>query len=143
MLAKPAGPVRLVHFTPKGHCDESGNGEASVRPAILKAIEEKQPQLAVCGHIHEAWGRNRDRPDQGSSTWAPPAGTSTWTDLGTGPARPPWRANRTRRLPCQVVIRPEGSRSGRPGNPGTFSRDPRPSRNRRSVPAIGGSGSPG
>ncbi|MFN8141438.1 MAG: hypothetical protein U0R29_03765 [Solirubrobacterales bacterium] len=25
--------------------------------AILKAIEEKQPQLAVCGHIHEAWGK--------------------------------------------------------------------------------------
>jgi Icc-related predicted phosphoesterase len=25
--------------------------------AILKAIEDKQPVLAVCGHIHESWGK--------------------------------------------------------------------------------------
>ncbi len=28
-----------------------------VADAYSKAIEEKQPQLAVCGHIHEAWGK--------------------------------------------------------------------------------------
>lgn len=53
----PAGAVLVVHSPPKGHCDESGNGMSLGSTAILKAIEEKQPQLAVCGHIHEAWGK--------------------------------------------------------------------------------------
>jgi hypothetical protein len=26
------------------------------REALLRAIEEKQPRYAVCGHIHESWG---------------------------------------------------------------------------------------
>ncbi len=53
----PAGAVLVVHSPPKGHCDESGNGMSLGSTAILKAIEEKQPELAVCGHIHEAWGK--------------------------------------------------------------------------------------
>jgi Icc-related predicted phosphoesterase len=24
---------------------------------VLRAIEAKRPRLAVCGHIHECWGR--------------------------------------------------------------------------------------
>lgn len=53
----PEGAVLVVHSPPKGHCDEAGNGMSLGSAAILKAIEDKQPPLAVCGHIHESWGR--------------------------------------------------------------------------------------
>jgi Icc-related predicted phosphoesterase len=53
----PEGAVLVVHSPPKGHCDEAGNGMSLGSTAILAAIEEKQPVLAVCGHIHEAWGK--------------------------------------------------------------------------------------
>jgi Icc-related predicted phosphoesterase len=53
----PEGAVLAVHSPPKGHCDEAGNGMSLGSKAILKAIEEKQPVLTVCGHIHESWGK--------------------------------------------------------------------------------------
>ncbi len=53
----PEGAVLVVHSPPKGHCDEAGNGMSLGSKAILKAIEDKQPELAVCGHIHESWGK--------------------------------------------------------------------------------------
>ncbi|MCB0858516.1 MAG: metallophosphoesterase family protein [Solirubrobacterales bacterium] len=52
----PEGAVLVVHSPPKGHCDEAGNGMSLGSTAILEAIESRQPTLAVCGHIHEAWG---------------------------------------------------------------------------------------
>lgn len=52
----PDEAVLVVHSPPKGHCDEAGNGMSLGSTAILAAIEEHQPVLAVCGHIHEAWG---------------------------------------------------------------------------------------
>ena len=52
----PKEAVLVVHSPPKGHCDEAGNGMSLGSTAILAAIEEHQPVLAVCGHIHEAWG---------------------------------------------------------------------------------------
>jgi Icc-related predicted phosphoesterase len=49
----PRGGVLVVHSPPKGYVDgPRGLGSA----AILEAIEEKQPRLVVCGHIHEAAG---------------------------------------------------------------------------------------
>lgn len=53
----PQQAVLVVHSPPKGHCDEAGDGMSLGSRAILAAIEEKQPVLAVCGHIHESWGR--------------------------------------------------------------------------------------
>ena len=52
----PEGAVLVVHSPPKGHCDQSSAGDHLGSTAILEAIEAKQPQLAVCGHIHESWG---------------------------------------------------------------------------------------
>lgn len=52
----PEGAVLVVHSPPKGHCDTSSSGDHLGSRAILEAIEAKRPQLAVCGHIHEAWG---------------------------------------------------------------------------------------
>jgi uncharacterized protein len=49
----PEGGVLVVHSPPKGYVDGRDLGSE----AVLAAIEAKQPQLAVCGHIHECWGR--------------------------------------------------------------------------------------
>jgi uncharacterized protein len=52
----PDGAVLVVHSPPKGHCDQSSTGDHLGSQAILEAIEAKQPEVAVCGHIHESWG---------------------------------------------------------------------------------------
>jgi uncharacterized protein len=52
----PEGAVLVIHSPPKGHCDASSGGDHLGSQAILEAIEAKRPRLAVCGHIHEAWG---------------------------------------------------------------------------------------
>jgi uncharacterized protein len=48
----PEGGVLVVHSPPKGYVDGRDLGSE----AVLRAIERAQPQLAVCGHIHESWG---------------------------------------------------------------------------------------
>jgi Icc-related predicted phosphoesterase len=52
----PEGAVLVLHSPPKGHCDSNGSGDHLGSPALLEAIEEKHPRVAVCGHIHESWG---------------------------------------------------------------------------------------
>lgn len=52
----PEGGVLVLHSPPQGHCDSNGGGGHFGSPALLEAIEEKRPRLAVCGHIHESWG---------------------------------------------------------------------------------------
>jgi uncharacterized protein len=49
----PAGGVLVVHSPPKGYLDGDRHLGSE---AILRAIEDKQPRLAVCGHIHESAG---------------------------------------------------------------------------------------
>jgi uncharacterized protein len=48
----PDGAVLVLHSPPKGHVDDGLGSEA-----ILGAIERRRPPLAVCGHIHQCWGR--------------------------------------------------------------------------------------
>jgi Icc-related predicted phosphoesterase len=52
----PEEAVLVLHSPPRGHCDTAGSGEHFGSEALLEAIEEKRPKLAVCGHIHESWG---------------------------------------------------------------------------------------
>lgn len=52
----PQGCVLVVHSPPKGYVDES-HGRHLGSEAILATIEAKRPVLAVCGHIHDAWGQ--------------------------------------------------------------------------------------
>jgi Icc-related predicted phosphoesterase len=52
----PEGAVLVLHSPPRGHCDTNGSGDHFGSVALLRAIEEKRPRLAVCGHIHESWG---------------------------------------------------------------------------------------
>jgi len=57
MLAPcPPGAILVLHSPPQGHCDDNGAGMHFGSEALLEAIEEKGPRLAVCGHIHESWG---------------------------------------------------------------------------------------
>jgi uncharacterized protein len=57
MLAPcPEGAILVLHSPPRGHCDASAGGEHFGSAALLRAIEQKRPRLAVCGHIHESWG---------------------------------------------------------------------------------------
>ncbi len=61
MLAPcPEGAVMVLHSPPRDHCDSAGDGTHFGSPALLAAIEQKRPRLAVCGHIHESWGCESD-----------------------------------------------------------------------------------
>jgi len=52
----PEGCVLVVHSPPKGYVDKT-HGRHLGSEAILATIETRRPKLAVCGHIHEAWGQ--------------------------------------------------------------------------------------
>lgn len=56
LAACPDGAVLVLHSPPRDHCDSAGGDTHFGSPALLRAIEEKRPRLAVCGHIHESWG---------------------------------------------------------------------------------------
>jgi uncharacterized protein len=56
LAACPEAAVLILHSPPRGHCDSNGGGDHFGSPALLQAIEDKQPRLSVCGHIHESWG---------------------------------------------------------------------------------------
>jgi uncharacterized protein len=56
LAACPDSAILILHSPPQGHCDANGSGDHFGSPALLRAIEEKAPRLAVCGHIHESWG---------------------------------------------------------------------------------------
>jgi uncharacterized protein len=49
----PPGGVLVVHSPPKGYVDGSSHLGSE---AVLRTVEDKQPRLVVCGHIHEAAG---------------------------------------------------------------------------------------
>jgi Icc-related predicted phosphoesterase len=52
----PEGAVLVLHSPPKDHCDSNGTDMHFGSPALLRAVAEKNPRIAVCGHIHESWG---------------------------------------------------------------------------------------
>ncbi|MDJ0627888.1 MAG: metallophosphoesterase family protein [Rhodobacter sp.] len=49
--------VLITHSPPKGVADVTSGGLSVGSTAVRDAIERLQPQLAVCGHIHDSWGR--------------------------------------------------------------------------------------
>jgi uncharacterized protein len=49
----PPEGVLVVHSPPKGYVD---GDEHFGSEAILQTIEDKQPQVVICGHIHESAG---------------------------------------------------------------------------------------
>ncbi len=58
MLARcEAADILIVHSPPKGVADMTSGGLSIGSSAIYEAIERIQPTLAVCGHVHESWGK--------------------------------------------------------------------------------------
>lgn len=57
LAACPEGCVLAVHSPPRGHVDVSSGGSHLGSVAVLDAVVSKRPRLALCGHIHEAWGQ--------------------------------------------------------------------------------------
>ena len=53
----PDGGVLLVHSPPYGHCDSPSTGGHLGSRAITEAVEQHEPSLVLCGHIHESWGQ--------------------------------------------------------------------------------------
>ncbi len=74
----PEDAVLVLHSPPKGHCDSGGGGDHFGSQALLEAIEEKQPRLAVCGHIHESWGCESTIGETPIRNLGP---TGTWLEL--------------------------------------------------------------
>ncbi|MBK1635572.1 metallophosphoesterase family protein [Rhodovulum adriaticum] len=52
-----AADVMVFHSPPKGIADVTSAGLSVGSTAIRQAIFRVQPQLAVCGHIHDSWGQ--------------------------------------------------------------------------------------
>jgi Icc-related predicted phosphoesterase len=78
LSACPEGAALVLHSPPRGHCDASADGTEFGSPALLRAIEEKRPRLAVCGHIHESWGCESRIGETPVRNLGP---TGTWIEL--------------------------------------------------------------
>ncbi|PCJ06879.1 MAG: serine/threonine protein phosphatase [Rhodobacteraceae bacterium] len=52
-----AADILITHSPPKGLTDLTSDGISVGSTAIAAAIERLQPQLALCGHIHDSWGQ--------------------------------------------------------------------------------------
>lgn len=48
--------ILITHSPPKGTADRTSDGTSVGSAAVRDAIEMLQPQLALCGHIHDSWG---------------------------------------------------------------------------------------
>ena len=58
MLARCDGAdILILHSPPKGVADLTSGGISVGSTAIREAIERIEPDLAVCGHIHDSWGQ--------------------------------------------------------------------------------------
>lgn len=53
----PPGGVLVVHSPPLGTVDHDSTGKIRGSRAIRTCVEQQQPILVVCGHIHSDWGK--------------------------------------------------------------------------------------
>jgi Icc-related predicted phosphoesterase len=52
----PEGAVLVSHSPPKNAVDRDSKGKSLGSTAVRTVIEDKEPVLTVCGHIHGSWG---------------------------------------------------------------------------------------
>ena len=76
----PVGGVLVSHSPPKEAVDVSSRGVSLGSVAIRSVIEQQQPRLVVCGHIHESAGQQAQIGDSVVIN-AGPAGL-VWTLAG-------------------------------------------------------------
>ncbi|MDU9005674.1 metallophosphoesterase family protein [Sedimentitalea todarodis] len=57
LTACDVADILVLHSPPKGVADLTSAGQSVGSKAISAAIARIQPQLAVCGHIHDSWGK--------------------------------------------------------------------------------------
>ncbi|MEO0371475.1 MAG: metallophosphoesterase [Pseudomonadota bacterium] len=70
--------IMVFHSPPKGIADVTSSGLSVGSVAIRDAIERVQPQLAVYGHIHDAWG---ERGQIGATEVANLGPSANWFDV--------------------------------------------------------------
>ncbi|NRB16817.1 MAG: metallophosphoesterase family protein [Rhodobacteraceae bacterium] len=73
-----AADVLITHSPPRGVADVTSGGVSVGSEAIRAAIERLQPQLALCGHIHDSWGQRGFIGDCEVVNLGP---TVTWLEL--------------------------------------------------------------
>ena len=57
LAAMDHADILVVHSPPRGVADRTAAGASIGSTAIRAAIERVQPRLALCGHIHDSWGK--------------------------------------------------------------------------------------
>lgn len=57
LAACDVADIMILHSPPKGVVDRTSAGQSVGSKAIGAAIARIRPQLAVCGHIHDSWGK--------------------------------------------------------------------------------------
>ncbi|MEM7731203.1 MAG: metallophosphoesterase family protein [Pseudomonadota bacterium] len=70
--------IMVFHSPPKGIADVTSTGVSVGSTAIRDAIARVQPTLAVCGHIHDAWG---ERGRVGDTVVANLGPSVNWFDI--------------------------------------------------------------
>lgn len=50
--------ILITHSPPKGVADTTSGGQSVGSVAIRDAIARFQPKIALCGHIHDSWGKS-------------------------------------------------------------------------------------
>ncbi len=57
MLAQcKAADILISHSPPRGVADRTSAGQSVGSLAVAEAIRRVQPELVLCGHIHDSWG---------------------------------------------------------------------------------------
>ena len=56
-ISKAKIKVVLAHQPPKGLLDVAFDGKCTGCQSLRRFLEERQPDLLLCGHIHEARGK--------------------------------------------------------------------------------------
>ena len=57
LLDAPDFQVLVTHTPPFGYCDFQKDDTHEGSESVTQAIEQRQPKLCLCGHIHHSWGR--------------------------------------------------------------------------------------
>jgi len=83
----PSGGVLVTHTPPRGAVDSTGAGVRIGSTAVRAIVEDKQPALVVCGHVHNCWERQ--------------AMIGRCVVVNAGPRGIPWNLHRDRPGPAQ------------------------------------------